>query len=190
MPAALSLSTAGTIALGSNGASCSDACSDRGMKWIVWAPSDFAAPSLPRRTPRRMGLAGLRVKVAMVSAPAVVAMERTSIKPLAAAVQHVIGRHVIHASIGSPSAFVGMTDAPLSTHGPWRPVGVFVSSAPPLWHAGALSRSKGRARLDEEENRETHQRGRDEITRGQSGKPTGSCAASRLPPRTWRHECR
>src|SRR5262245_48695779 len=84
MPAALSLSTPGTMALGSNGAStmasgllrttssispsCSAGVSLRGMKCTTCAPSDWAAISLPVRTPRRMGLAGLRVKVPIVSA--------------------------------------------------------------------------------------------------------------------------
>src|SRR5437016_12888949 len=86
MPAALSFSTAGTMATGSNGASttasgllstissirpsCSGGASRRGMKWSALASSDLAAISLPMRTPRRMGLAGLRVNVAIVSAGA------------------------------------------------------------------------------------------------------------------------
>src|SRR5262245_61967139 len=94
MPAAFSLSTPGTMAFGSNGAStiasgllrttsstrpsCSAGVSLRGMKCTTWAPSDCAAISLPTRTPRRIGLAGLRVKVAMVSAWAEVPTPRTA----------------------------------------------------------------------------------------------------------------
>src|SRR5262249_10386468 len=84
MPGALSLSTAGTMALGSNGAntiasgllritsstrpSCSGGASLRGMKWTIPTPSAFAAISPPMRTPRKIGFDGLRVNVAIVSA--------------------------------------------------------------------------------------------------------------------------
>src|SRR5262245_49257385 len=50
--------------------------------------------SLPMRTPRRMGLAGLRVKVAIVSARAGVAAPRTVTTAAMQAMQHVIERRV------------------------------------------------------------------------------------------------